>query len=226
MVGRDTQTLTAMSEFVTARKRSLGQGNVFTPVCHSVHRGVSIPACTTGRMTGGSLSRGSLSRGVSVQGGLCPGGSLSRGVSVQGGSLSRGISVQGSLSPMGVSIKGALCPGGVSVQGGLCPGGSLSRGVSVLGGFCPGGSLSRGVSVQGGSLSRGLSVQGESLSRGGGLCQGDPRTVKSGWYPLSWNAFLFEILCSNAALIHKHCSYCLCPNEPPSETFKTQYFHN
>ena len=24
----------------TARKRSLGQGNVFTPVCHSVHRGV------------------------------------------------------------------------------------------------------------------------------------------------------------------------------------------
>ena len=25
--------------FVTARKRSLGQDNVFTPVCHSVHRG-------------------------------------------------------------------------------------------------------------------------------------------------------------------------------------------
>ena len=25
--------------FVTARKRSLGQGNIFTPVCHSVHRG-------------------------------------------------------------------------------------------------------------------------------------------------------------------------------------------
>ena len=24
---------------VTARKRSLGQGNGFTPVCHSVHRG-------------------------------------------------------------------------------------------------------------------------------------------------------------------------------------------
>ena len=24
---------------VTAHKRSLGQGNVFTPVCHSVHRG-------------------------------------------------------------------------------------------------------------------------------------------------------------------------------------------
>ena len=24
---------------ITARKRSLGQGNMFTPVCHSVHRG-------------------------------------------------------------------------------------------------------------------------------------------------------------------------------------------
>ena len=25
--------------FITARKRSLGQGNIFAPVCHSVHRG-------------------------------------------------------------------------------------------------------------------------------------------------------------------------------------------
>ena len=30
---------------VTARKRSLGQGNIFTPVCHSVHRGVCLSAC-------------------------------------------------------------------------------------------------------------------------------------------------------------------------------------
>ena len=28
----------------TVRKRSLGQGNVFTPVCHSVHRGVVYPS--------------------------------------------------------------------------------------------------------------------------------------------------------------------------------------
>ena len=27
--------------FITARKRSLGQGNIFAPVCHSVHGGVS-----------------------------------------------------------------------------------------------------------------------------------------------------------------------------------------
>ena len=33
----------------------------------------SVPACTTGHMTGGSLSGGSLTGGVSVQGGLCLG---------------------------------------------------------------------------------------------------------------------------------------------------------
>ena len=47
----------------------MGQGNVFIPVCHSVHRGkVSVPVCITGHITGGSLSRGD----------HCPGGSLSR----------------------------------------------------------------------------------------------------------------------------------------------------
>ena len=30
----------------TARKRSLGQGNIFTPVCYSVHRG--LPQCMMG----------------------------------------------------------------------------------------------------------------------------------------------------------------------------------
>ena len=33
------------SELITARKRSLGQGNIFTPVCYSVHRGVCLSAC-------------------------------------------------------------------------------------------------------------------------------------------------------------------------------------
>ena len=46
------------SYIFTARKRSLGQGNVFTPVCHSINRGVGFPACITGHMTsGGSASR-------------------------------------------------------------------------------------------------------------------------------------------------------------------------
>ena len=35
---------------ITARKRSFGQGNNFTPVCHSVHR-LGIPACLAGHMT-------------------------------------------------------------------------------------------------------------------------------------------------------------------------------
>ena len=33
--------------FITARKRSLGQGNIFTPVCHSVDRG-GLPQCMLG----------------------------------------------------------------------------------------------------------------------------------------------------------------------------------
>ena len=35
------QPLAARNWFITARKRSLGQGYIFTPVCHSVHRGGS-----------------------------------------------------------------------------------------------------------------------------------------------------------------------------------------
>ena len=39
----------AMALFIfTARKRSLGQGNIFTPVCHSVHRGGGLPQCMLG----------------------------------------------------------------------------------------------------------------------------------------------------------------------------------
>ena len=80
--------------FVTARKRSLGQGNVFTPVCHSVHRGVCI---WEGQHLEGSASRGvciwrvlhpgGLHLGAwSASGGLHPGGSASRaGVCILGG---------------------------------------------------------------------------------------------------------------------------------------------
>ena len=63
--------------FVTARKRSLRQGNVLTPVCHSVHRGALPPrrglpgglhpagVCIQGRVC---IQRGSASRGVCIQG--------------------------------------------------------------------------------------------------------------------------------------------------------------
>ena len=79
----------------------LRQGNVFTPVCDSVH-GECL--CLWGLCPGTSLSMG-LSRDVSVHG------------SVQGG----GVSVQGGLCPRGVSVQVALCLA-VSVWG---------RGVSV-----------------------------------------------------------------------------------------------
>ena len=36
--------ITRVIQIVTARKRSLGQGNIFVPVCHSVHRGVCFSA--------------------------------------------------------------------------------------------------------------------------------------------------------------------------------------
>ena len=89
-------TKSAASVFTVIKLLLLPQGNIFTPVCDSVHSRVSVPACTTGHMTrgvsvlgglcpGGTLSRGSLSRGASLSGDLCPGGmgSLSRGVSVR-----------------------------------------------------------------------------------------------------------------------------------------------
>ena len=48
------QTERSFAGIVTARKLSLGQGNVLTRVCHSVHRwGVGFPACITGHMTRG-----------------------------------------------------------------------------------------------------------------------------------------------------------------------------
>ena len=34
--------------FITARKRNLGQGNIFTPFCHFVHREVGLPQCMMG----------------------------------------------------------------------------------------------------------------------------------------------------------------------------------
>ena len=114
------------------------RSHVFTGVCDFVHRGVSVPACTTGHMTGGSLSSREVSvRGVSVWGSLSGRGCLC---------LAGGVSVWGSLS-------GSLCSGGSLSRGGLCLGGpclgSLSRGLClgclIQGCLCPRGSLSRRV---------------------------------------------------------------------------------
>ena len=81
----------------TARKRSLGQGNVFTPVCHSVHSGGNLVWCQflsgwRGVSVHKGVSPGGLYSGGSLSAGLCPGGLC------LGGSLSKG-SLSGSLHP-------------------------------------------------------------------------------------------------------------------------------
>ena len=99
---------------VTARKRSLGQGNVFTRVCHSVHRGRGSAwrgggsASSGGCIQGDCLQRGRL--GVWLQGGLHLGESASRGVGrsplglLTGGSASR----EGWVDPLPREIHGIL----------------------------------------------------------------------------------------------------------------------
>ena len=61
---------------ITARKRSLGQGNVFTPACHSVQGKVCIRRVLH---AGGSTFRG----------GLHPGGLHPEGVCIRGEGLGR-----------------------------------------------------------------------------------------------------------------------------------------
>ena len=73
----------AIRHIITASKRSLGQGNVFTSVCHSVHRGRSAlggGVCIQGVLhqegclhSGGAASRGGMHRaggGVSASSGV------------------------------------------------------------------------------------------------------------------------------------------------------------
>ena len=166
---------------VTAATK-LGQGYVFTRVCHPVHRGGS-----RSLSPGVSIPGGSLSQGVSDR-------TLSGGVSVPGG-VSRGsLSRRGSLS--GDSVPGGLCQGGLCL-GGLCLGVSV-QGISVQGvsvqGVSVWGSLSRGY------LSRVVSVQGVSVL--GSLSRGSLSWGSLSWRPLHmvtngrnasyWNAFLFK----------------------------------
>ena len=121
-------------QIYTPRKRSLGQGNVFTPVCLLRGEGLPMRGCLHPR--GGGLHQGgvgclqwSASKGVCIQGGLQPGGSVTRGgglkVCIQG----EGVCIQGE----GVCIQGE----GPASRGR----GSASRGVCLRGDGClhPGG---------------------------------------------------------------------------------------
>ena len=71
---------------ITARKRSLGQGNMFTPVCLSVHGG----RVWSRR---GCLVRGSGSGGVAWSGGLCGSGGMPDGDSLPGRLLLRTVRI-------------------------------------------------------------------------------------------------------------------------------------
>ena len=74
---------------ITARKRSLGQGNIFTPVCHSVHGGGGRGACVAGGRVW--LGGACVARGACMAGGVCvAGGMHGQGVHGQGGTCMAG----------------------------------------------------------------------------------------------------------------------------------------
>ena len=81
----------------------LRQGNIFTPVCHSVHRG---GLCSSMHHMSHDQGRVSV-QGVSVQGGLCPGGLCP-------GDLSPWESLSGEVSVWGLSVQGSLSGGSLS----------------------------------------------------------------------------------------------------------------
>ena len=118
---------------ITARKRSMGQGNIFTPVCHSVHRGGAWSWGVSG--PGGCLvlgvpgPRGTWSWGVClVPGEVWSGGAWSQagyghgrvpgagGVPGLGGAWSRGCLVQGVWSQEGAWWRPPPPPGRLLLQ--------------------------------------------------------------------------------------------------------------
>ena len=107
--------------FITVRKRSLGQGNIFIGVCQEFCSRDGVYSL------GGVCSGG---RGVSGPWGcLLLGGCLLCGVSAPGGCLLLGVSATG-----GCLLQGDVCYWGCLLLGGVC---SQGEGVSALGdGFC------------------------------------------------------------------------------------------
>ena len=118
--------ITKFSPIFTARKRSLGQGNIFIGVCQEFCWGgfgaVSAP--------GGVCFQGvSALVGCLLPGGLLPGGCLlpgvcSRGCLLLGGVCSRGVSALWVSSPGGV--PGGHPPGTATAAGGTHPTGMHS----------------------------------------------------------------------------------------------------
>ena len=99
----------------TTRKRSLGQGNIFTSVCQEF--------CSQG---GGAWSQGGASSGGAWSRGVCSGGVCFGGCLVLGGVCS-----QGGAWSWGVLLPGGSARGG-GVLGGDPPGRLLPRAVCIL----------------------------------------------------------------------------------------------
>ena len=92
----------------TSRKRSLGQGNIFTPVCHSVHTGA---ACVVGGMQG--RGQGGKGQGACMVGGAWQGGHMWRRACMVG--------------------EGSMCGRGLCLVGGMHGRGGMRAMVDTMG---------------------------------------------------------------------------------------------
>ena len=114
---------------ITARKRSLGQGNIFTPVCHSVHRGACVVAlggaCVVALGSGGCM--------VAPRGcvWLLPGGACMVALEGHVWLLPGGCMVALGWYVVAPGGHAWLLPGGIHgcSQGGMC---GCSRGVCMV----------------------------------------------------------------------------------------------
>ena len=166
---------------LTTHKRSLGQGNAFTPVCHFVHRGgVGFSACITGHMTRGDLHPGK---------GLHPGGLPPGEVSASGGYVScyRPQICEGYVFTGVCLSTGGACV--VARRGGMC-GCSWGACMVALGGGMSGCSWG----VCGCSGGHAWLLGGHAWLLGGGR-HGffDEIRSMSGRYASYWNAFLLKL---------------------------------
>ena len=153
---------------VTARKRSLGQGNIFTPVCHSVHRG----GCMFARGWGCVVAGGH----AWLPGGVCG----CQGACVVAGGHA--------WLPGGMCGSGgcAWLQGCAWLWGGMhgCHGGCMVRGACVV---------ARGYAWLLGGM-HGSGGWGACVVGGVAGCVGyDEIRSMSGRYASYWNAFLFNL---------------------------------
>ena len=150
-------------KLITARKQSLGQGNIFTPVCHSVHGVVYLPGgCTCWQ---GCTCQWGVPAGGYLPGGVPAGGCTCRWGVPARGCTCWGVYLPGECTCQGVPARGCTCQG-VPVGGLYLPGGCTCQEEGVPGRYTPPPPPHTHPFTQWWSISR--------------------------WYASYWNAFLFE----------------------------------